>query len=56
MGSEINLGQKYKVVFETQVTEKRTGGRAQVIEYLSSKHKTLSSDPSTTKTYLMCPI
>jgi hypothetical protein len=41
--------EKSKTLFSKITTAKRAGGRIQVVEYLSSKHKTLNSNSTTAK-------
>jgi hypothetical protein len=42
-------GHKYEILSQKRTKSKRTSGIAEVVEYLPSKHKALSSNHSTTK-------
>jgi hypothetical protein len=48
-GSEVGLGQNCKTLPAEKLKQKRTGGVAQVVEHLSSKHKVLSLNASIAK-------
>jgi hypothetical protein len=52
MAVQTGLGKKQNLIFKI-TRGKRAGGMAQVVECLPSKHKALSSNPSTTNTKKM---